>query len=191
MSEDSNAAKANPLSFLLDPNPAFSGWLFSLGLWGLLLGILNVLHIATPTGDKIVWASILSIGIVGGEYLSNNPDFRLYSDTGFLALSAMVTGLGLRGILAGVEGGIVGWLEGVRDAFWPSLVDVDSEGGWNSTLSAWFLVIGLGFYLIMGLLRSGWMDPGVYSVAAPFIAFGIALRLLTKATATEGAHSSD
>lgn len=191
MSEDSATAGANLLSSLLNPSERMSGWLFMLGSWGLMLGLLNIMQLATPTGDKVVWSSILSLGLVGGEYINDNPDYRLYSDTAFLMLCAVGTGLGLRGILSSVDGGIIGWLYSVRDAFWPSLIDPDSDGGWNSTLSAWLLLIGICFYFYMGILHTGWVDPGVYSVSAPFVAFGMALKLLATALTEEESQSTD
>lgn len=35
------------------------------------------------------------------------------------------------------------------------------------------LIIGLGFYLIWGILYDGWFDVGVYAVTIFFVMFGL------------------
>ncbi len=180
----SDTADSESMSFLI-PSARVSGWLFILSIWGLALWFLNILHLATPTGDKVVWGSILSIGLVGGNYISSNPDFRPFSDGIFLIICLIGAFLSSRGIMSNVEGGIKGWLMEIKTTFWPALVDLSTVGGLKKTISVWLMSIGIGFYVVTGIMHSGWVDPGVYSVAAPFIAFGWALGKLADAQATE------
>ena len=175
----------NKLSSLLKPSARISGWLFILSMWGLALWLLNILHMATPTGDKVVWGSILSIGLVGGDYISSNPDFRPFSDGIFLIICLIGTFLGSNGLMSNVEGGIKGWLMGIKETFWPSLVDTTTVGGLRKTISVWLMLIGIGFYVVTGIMHQGWVDPGVYSVTAPFIVSGWALGKLADAQSVE------
>ena len=165
MSEAAVEEKGNFL--VLDKR--ISGWLFIISSWGILLWLLNILHMATPTGDKVVWASILSIGLVGGDYITTNPDFRLYSDGIFILLCLSFNALAIRGIMSNVEGGIKGWMLSVGNNFWPAIVDFSNV---RKIISVWLIILGLAFYLVAGIFYGGWVDPGVYSVTAPCVIFG-------------------
>lgn len=176
----SEAADGDSTSFLV-PSARFSGWLFILSCWGILLWLLNILQMATPTGDKVVWGSILTIGILEPNYLTDNTAFRPFSDGIFIIICLIGSFLSVRGIISNVEGGMKGWFMGVKDNFWPALVDVSTDGGLRKTISVWFMVLGLIFYIVTGFLYSGWVDPGVYSVAAPCIVFGWAFGKLADA----------
>ena len=46
-------------------------------------------------------------------------------------------------------------------------------------------LIGVSFYVTWGILNSGWVDAGVYAVAAPFVVFGWAFGKLADAQALE------
>ena len=175
----SDAADEGRASMLV-PSSRFSGWLFLISCLGILLWLLNILQMATPTGDKVVWASILSIGLIGGDYMSSNSDFRIFSDGIFIILCLFVNILAFRGIMANVDGGIKGWLINIKDDFWPSLVDA-KHSGIRKTVSRWSMLIGIVFYFGFGLLESAWVDPGVYSVSAPFVVFGWAFGKLADA----------
>lgn len=184
----SDAAEEETTGFLI-PSARISGWLFILSSWGILLWLLNLLQMATPTGDKVVWSSILSIGLVGGDYISSNPEFRPYSDGLFIILCLFANILAVRGIMSNVEDGIKGWFINLKNYFWPSIVDVSTSGGIRKTVSVWFIIIGMVFYAVTGILYCGWVDPGVYSVAAPFIVFGWAFGKLADAQSNE--HSDN
>lgn len=164
----SEAAEEDRTNFLV-PNESVSSWLFLISLWGILLWLLNILQMATPTGDKVVWASILSIGIIGGDYLTSNPDFRIFSDGLFIILCLSTTALSVRGITIGVEKGIIGWLNNMKDNFWPAMVEFENL---RKLVSVWLIIVGILFYFITGIMYSGWVDPGVYSIAAPCVIFG-------------------
>jgi len=180
----SEVADEGTTGFLV-PSKRISGWLFILSIWGILLWFLNLLKMATPTGDKVVWSSLLSIGLIGGDYQTTNPDFRLYSDGIFIILCVIVNLLAIRGISSNVDGGIKGWLMNIRSDFWPALVDISNPGGVRKTVSLWCILIGVSFYVTWGILNSGWVDAGVYAVAAPFVVFGWAFGKLADAQALE------
>ena len=67
----------------------------------------------------------------------------------------------------------------IKSDFWPALVDF--SGGVRKTVSLWCILLGISFYVTWGVLNSGWVDPGVYAVAAPFVAFGWAFGKLADA----------
>ena len=177
----SEVADEETTNFLV-PGKRISGWLFVLSIWGILLWLLNLLKLATPTGDKVVWSSLLSIGLIGGEYQTTNPDFRPFSDGIFIILCVVVNVLAIRGISTNVDGGIKGWFMNIKSDFWPGLVDF--SGGIRKTVSLWCILIGISFYVAWGVMNSGWVDPGVYAVAAPFVAFGWAFGKLADAEAS-------
>ena len=177
MSEDANdASKDGLLQSILNPGPVLSPWFFGLGSWILLLGILNVLVMAHPTG-KISWVGFLSLGEVGQILMTDSTQqgFHLVGDSIFLGFGLVLIGLGAKGINNNVEGGLSQWLKGlVINDLWPALMSSE-ESGWRKTFSAWLLVLGFVFYIYWGIMYTGWVDPGVYAVAAALIGFGFAL----------------
>ncbi|RPG68873.1 MAG: hypothetical protein CBC59_005605 [Euryarchaeota archaeon TMED99] len=62
-------------------------------------------------------------------------------------------------------------------------------GGWNKLFGAWSLLLGFLFYFVYGILYTGWIDIGVYSMSIALIAFGLAL--LMAANAPEGDENLD
>lgn len=44
--------------------------------------------------------------------------------------------------------------------------------GWTA-LSLFVLLLGVGFWLYMGLNYNNWMDVGVYAVGATLVGFGV------------------
>ena len=68
---DSSAIQSNMtentenMSFVekvLNPNRVVSQWLFGLGLWGLMLGILNLMVMLRPE-EKVVWAGFVMVSV--------------------------------------------------------------------------------------------------------------------------------
>ena len=161
---------------VLNPNRITSQWLFGLGLWGLTLGILNLMILLRPE-EKVVWASFLSLGKIGGPMFTTKTSFGIYSDSTFLLITGSMFGLGTLGLHKSTEGGIISWIRNlfVND-YWKSLVNPQEDGGWMKTISAWCLVIGFCFYLYWGIVYTGWVDTGVYAVSVAFIAFGFSLK---------------
>jgi hypothetical protein len=156
----------------LNPPVGLAGWMIGLGVWGLALGILNIIGLAYPGDLKISWAGFLTVGLLG-EGVVYNTAYHPLSDTFFLALCGMVAGIGIK-TLNESESGLEAWLKAlILNDTWPAMVSF--EDGWARTMGAWCMMIGLVFYLSWGILYTGWVDPGVYSVFAALFAFGFAL----------------
>ena len=69
-----------------------------------------------------------------------------------------------------------------------ALADPD-RGGWSKTLGAWCIILGVTNYLYFGLIATGWIDPGVYSVTIGLLAFGLALVYSANSPAPEEIRS--
>ena len=167
------------INSILNPGRTISIWFFALGAWILLVGILNVLVMAHPTG-KISWISFLSLGTFGQilDTETSNQGFSVLSDGAFLTMGLVLIGLGAKGINTHFEGGMGAWLKNLfLNDYWLAMMNAE-EGGWRKTFSSWLLAIGIIFYFYWGIAHTGWIDPGVYSVAAALIGFGIALSIM-------------
>jgi len=163
------------INSLLNPSQLVSTWFFALGVWILLLGILNLLVMAHPSG-KISWVGFLSFGKLGQVLMTDTggQGFHLIGDGMFLGLGLVLLGIGAKGITSNVEGGLAVWLKGlVANDLWPSMLSPE-EGGWRRTISSWLLAIGFIFYFYWGIMHSSWVDPGTYAVSAALIGFGFA-----------------
>ena len=177
MSEtEKGEAEGGFISSILNPGRTISIWFFALGSWILLLGILNVLVMVHPSG-KVSWVFFLSLGTFG-QFLfteASGQGFHILGDGAFLTMGLVLIGLGAKGINTHSEGGMAAWLKSlfVND-YWLAMMNAE-EGGWRKTFSSWLLAIGIIFYFYWGIAHTGWIDPGVYSVAAALIGFGIAL----------------
>jgi hypothetical protein len=76
----------------------------------------------------------------------------------------------------------------VTNPLWFSLLSSKEKGGWSMTLAAWCLILGIGLYIMRGIVYWNWVDPGVYAVCAPLVAFGFALKFSAEADATEASQ---
>lgn len=159
---------------VLEPSATPARWFVGLGAWGLLLAVLNILHLAHPT-QRISWAGVLSMGELNNAFESQAtaPVF-VASDAVFIALCGGFLFLGLRSI--GTEdGGVQHFLKSLlSNRTWKALSSM--KDGAAMTMAAWSLLLGFLFYIVWGLRYLGWFDPGVYSVSAVLIAFGFGLR---------------
>jgi len=197
--DDSGDADALQMftGWLKSPGKGFSQLLFGLGVWGIALGIINLVWGAVVMGErKVIWAGWLTMGKLWEEPYTEFEgifaSFRPYSDTVFMAMGVVALLWGAHGINQRFEGGFQGWLRGLAsDSMWTSLVSSEGKGGWTMTFSAWCLMAGFGFYLWWGIVYWGWVDIGVYAVSAPLLAFGFALRFAAYAEAAESADASD
>ena len=157
---------------LLNPPLGLAGWMAALGLWGLSLGFLNILGMAFPGELQISWAGFLSVGLFGDGVVSNTG-FHPISDSIFFIGCAAISGIGLRA-LNDSDVGVDGWAKGlIFNDTWPALFTFDN--GWERSIGAWSMLIGLIFYLWWGFTYTGWVDPGVYSVFVALFAFGYAM----------------
>jgi hypothetical protein len=173
------------------PGKAFSSLIFGLGVWGLILGIVNVVFGVVVAGQrKVVWAGYLTMGYLWDEPYSNDMVYRPWSDTVFLAMAVAGILWGAWGIHQKVEGGFQTWFKGIIfHPIWTSLVSGREEGGITMSAAAWCLLIGFGFYAYWSLVYWAWTDIGVYAVTAPLLAFGFGLRFLALVNETENSTS--
>ena len=183
MSDESGDSGNESVSMIVDwiksPGKAFSSLVFGLGVWGLVLGIVNVVFGAVVAGErKVVWAGYLTMGYLWDEPYSEMV-YRPWSDTVFLAMAITGIAWGAWGIHQKVEGGFQAWIKGIFfHPIWTSLVSGREEGGMTMTAAAWCLLLGIGFYTYWSIVHWAWTDIGVYAVTAPLIAFGFGLRFL-------------
>ncbi len=175
MTETSNEGRGL-VKMVIEPSSATARWFVGLGVWGLLLALLNLMGMAHP-GYRISWAGVLSMGRLNNAFEAHAtaPAF-VASDLIFIALCGGLVVLGFRTI-ANEESSIAGFFRSLVDnSTWRALVS--AESGASHTVGAWCLLVGLLFYVIRGVMYTNWFDPGVYAVSAVLIAFGFALRAL-------------
>ena len=198
---DDDSSEAGELemifSWLKSPGKGFSQLLFGLGIWGIALGVINLVWGAVVMSErKVIWAGWLTMGKLWDEPYADfegmSASFRPYSDTVFLAMGVVALLWGVHGLNQRFEGGFQGWLKGLTDdPIWASLTSSGEEGGWTMTFSSWCLLAGFGFYLWWGLVYWAWVDIGVYAVTAPLLAFGFGLRYAALAEAAQSADASN
>ena len=179
-SEGGSEAVDMVLGWIKSPGKTFSSLIFGLGVWGLILGIVNVTLGAVVAGErKIVWAGYLTMGYLWDDPYSEMI-YRPYSDTVFIGMALVGILWGAYGINQKVEGGFQAWISGVIfNPIWTSLVSGSEEGGMTMSAAAWCLLLGFGFYAYWSIVHWAWTDIGVYAVTAPLLAFGFGLRYLT------------
>ena len=175
MTETSNEGRGL-VQMVVDPSSVTARWFVGLGVWGLVLALLNLMGMAHP-GYRISWAGVLSMGRLNEAFEAHAtaPAF-VASDLVFIALCGGMVALGFRTI-ASEEGSVAGFFRSLVDnSTWRALAS--AEGGLAHTVGAWCLLVGLLFYVIRGAMHTNWFDPGVYAVSAVLVAFGFALRAL-------------
>ena len=167
--------------------PAVGNWLLAFGVWGTLVGVLNLFGAAYRVADglRLAWPSVLSMGYIDGgsssEFFWLTNQGPSLGDVAFLGLTIAMLVTGFMVIQRSMEGGIVAWLNAVFSPnFWKALVNPD-HGGWSLTQSAWSILIGVIFYLFWGISYRNWVDVGVYSVSIAFVAYGFAMRMVANA----------
>ena len=189
MSDDSspedggNEAVAILVDWLRAPGRAFSSLIFGLGVWGLILGIVNITMGAVIAGErKVVWAGWISMGYFWDQpYADFNGVSESFqsSDLVFMLLASAGICWGTWGLHQKVDGGFPVWVKGILlNPIWTSLVSGTEKGGTTMTAAAWCLFLGFAFYVYWALVHWAWVDIGVYAVAAPLIGFGFGLRYL-------------
>ncbi len=175
MTETSNEGRGL-VQMVIEPSSATARWFVGLGVWGLLLALLNLMGMAHK-GYRISWAGVLSMGRLNEAFEAHAtaPAF-VASDLVFIALCGGLVALGFRTI-ANEEGGAAAFFRSLVDnTTWRALGS--NQGGMSHTVGAWCLLIGLVFYVARGIMHTNWFDPGVYAVSAVLVAFGFGLRAL-------------
>ena len=154
---------------LLRPSSTLSCGAIVIGMWMLLLTVVNITIGAYSPENKVLWIGFLT----GGEVYSSNLDI-VVDDAFFAVLSLSLIGAGVAGMGSASEGGINGWISGLpNDRMVTSVFSTD--GGVARTLASWMIIAGSLYYLIWSALNTTWVDPGVYSVMIALISLGIGM----------------
>ena len=190
MSTEESDPSNSVVSILLNPSRIMANWYVTLGVFGIFLAILNIFGWIDPN-YHVSWGGLFTFEATNAafEILGEDAGPKLVlSDVIFIGLCAAISAMGIRTIMND-ELGLDGWFKGlfINDT-WPALVDPDI-GGWNKLFGAWSLLLGIVFYFFYGIIYTGWIDIGVYSISIALIAFGLAL--LMAANAPEGNDNLD
>jgi len=176
--EVADEASESPLNMMLNASPGFARFSFFFGLWAVVIDVINIAIGAYAQGQKVVWAGFLSMGrFADNTYVAHAEQGFTGGDAAFSLIAIAFLGFGCAAIHSQVEGGLAAWLKGlVEPQRWSSLVS--TAAGTNATIGAWSLLAGLLFYIGWSINYNTWVDPGVYAVSAPLVAFGIAFQRL-------------
>ena len=188
MSTEHSDADKTIVSMLLNPSRTMANWYTGIGILGIFLAVMNILGLVHPN-YHISWGGLLTFEATNTAFeLKSDEPQVVFSDFIFIGLCVALAGLGLR-TFGNEESGIAGWFKSIfiTDT-WPALIDPDL-GGWNKLFAAWSLLLGIVFYFYYGIVNTGWVDVGVYSVSIALIALG--LGLLMAANAPEGEDNLD
>ena len=188
MSTENSDADATIVSMLLNPSRTMANWYAGIGIFGIFLAVLNIIGMVHPT-YHLSWGGLFTFEAMNAAFGSKSDGVQVVlSDFIFIGLCIALAGLGIR-TFGNDESGIAGWFKSILvNDTWPALVDPDI-GGWNKLFGAWSVLLGIIFYFYYGIVNTGWIDVGVYSVSIALIAFG--LGLLMAANAPEGDDNLD
>ena len=188
MSTEHSDADKTIVSMLLNPSRTMANWYTGIGILGIFLAVMNILGYVHPN-YHISWGGLLTFEATNTAFEPKSDGVQVVvSDFIFIGLCVALAGLGLR-TFGNDESGIAGWFKSILiNDTWPALVDPD-VGGWNKLFGAWSLLLGIVFYFYYGIVNTGWVDVGVYSVSIALIALG--LGLLMAANAPEGEDNLD
>ncbi len=169
MSDDALEWKAS----LFRPSMTLSRILLILGIWGLILNVVN-LTIGAYSGKKALWSGFF----FSGASNTNSTDLVL-DDLVFLLISLSFCFLGLMGMrnALGDDNGLLKPLSLDLASFTNKLFSL--KDGYLSALGSWLIASGVIFYLSWSIFNETWLDPGVYSVMITLISFGYGILILT------------
>ena len=155
------------------PSGFLSVFSFCMGVWLLLVSIINILVGAFAPGQKIEWLGFFNGSSLADAY-SEHASITIESgDILAVALSVAMIFLGAKGIESTVT----------MDSFVKSLIQrpkhmMDTSKSPLEILSNWMIVGGFLFYLIWSIINTTWVDPGIYSVCIVLIAGGLGIEAL-------------
>ena len=171
---------------LTKPSSMISIAALLLGLWVIILSIVNIIEGAYSPGYKVTWLSFLGF-TEGANFVANDTGF-IIDDAVFAIFGIILIGAGDYGMKkantlvdAGNKSseGAISWILGLPNSnFMNNLIRGESA---KQTMSSWLVVIGVLFYIVWSIQNSTWVDPGVYSVMISLVAFGFALNISSKA----------
>ena len=180
MSSEENTESGGLADIFINPSMTLSKWYIGIGIWGLVLAILNIMGHIHPN-YRVSWGGLLTFEAFAEAFgTKDNAPTVVPGDVIFMAVCAVLVGLGLRTINSNFEGGLAGFARSlILNDTWPALVG--SEGGLMRAIGAWCLVLGFGFYIGYSVMYTTWIDLGVYSVSITLVAFGFALNAASRA----------
>ncbi|MDC3299802.1 hypothetical protein OAV20_01025 [Euryarchaeota archaeon] len=171
---------------LTKPSSMISIAALLLGLWVIILSIVNIIEGAYSPGYKVTWLSFLGF-TEGANFAANDTGFVI-DDAVFAIFGIILIGAGDYGMKkantlvdAGNKSseGAISWILGLPNSnFMNNLIRGESA---KQTMSSWLVVIGVLFYIVWSIQNNTWVDPGVYSVMISLVAFGFALNISSKA----------
>jgi len=159
---------------LARPSRTASTVLLGLGLWIILLSLVNIIDGAFY-GEKVLWFEFLTNGSFDDISAPHNGIEITSDDLLFGLVGVAFSGVGIMGLRsAGVQlAQISSSLSGL----------FSSELGIRKTIADWMIVVGIIFYMAWSVQEGTWVDPGVFAVSVVPFAFGIGLNLLDSAEA--------
>jgi len=163
------------MSSLMRPSKTLSAALALLGSWVVFLTIVNLFIGAYSEGKKVLWIDFFS----GTRDPSTTEMAFVMDDALFGLVGLLLIGLGARGLNKIHDSGFVGWLTGLPSCISESLLS--SDRGATKMVSSWLVAIGVLFYVLWSAMENTWVDPGVYSVSAVIVSFGVGIGLLEEA----------
>ena len=154
------------------PSSTISIVALMLGIWVVLLSIVNLVEGAYSPGYKVSWFGFLGLG----EEAFTAHDYKFTLDDGFfISLGLLFIAGGDRGMKKASPDseGALAFITGLPSSnFANNLVKGEKI---TDIISSWLVVIGILFYLIWSIQNNTWVDPGVYAVTISMVAFGLAL----------------
>ena len=161
---------------LTRPSKTVSAALALLGSWIVFLAVVNVSIGAYSEGRKVLWIDLFT-----GVRDSSTTDMALVIDDGMFGFIGLaIIGLGAMGMNNTHESGFSGWIRGLPSCIVGCLFS--SERSTNELISSWLVALGVLFYLAWSVMEYTWVDPGVYSVAAVLVSFGVGIGLLEESS---------
>ena len=171
---------------LTKPSSMISIAALLLGLWVIILSIVNIIEGAYSPGYKVTWLSFLGF-TEGANFVANDTGF-IIDDAVFAIFGIILIGAGDYGMKKAntlVNGGnessegAISWILGLPNSYFMNNL-IRGEGV-KQTMSSWLVGIGILFYIVWSIQNNTWVDPGVYSVMISLVAFGFALNISSKA----------
>jgi len=157
--------------------PSHAHWAIFLGIWGILLAVLNLFGEIHPT-YRVSWGGLLTLEATNDAFGTYDGFGLEIGDFIFIGLCLALVGYGFKTILAHAD--LSSYLQGLlMNDTWPALA-ATSYAGAQRTIAAWSLLLGLVFYFWFGIFYNGWIDVGVYSVMIALVATGFALNYASR-----------
>ena len=160
------------------PSSTISIFALMLGVWVILLSIINIVEGAYSPGYKVSWIGFL--GIDGdASVLHEGIEFAL-DDILFILFGVLLIAGGDYGMkkASSDSEGAMAFITGLpKNNFTKNLHQGERA---IDMISSWLVVIGILFYIIWSVQNNTWVDPGVYAVMISMVAFGFALSLNSK-----------